>query len=193
MFHVKQDTVVSRETLRKGLMDILEQLQERHSVRTYTEENIPEADLTKILQAGLLSPTSRGKKPWEFIVIQERETLNRLAFAKGNKPNMLKDAKAAIIVIADETVSDVWIEDVSIAMMNMHLEADSLGIGSCWIQLRKRNAYDGQDAVEYVKKVLALPEKYQLNSILSLGMPKAKASRTELNALDKTKIHYGIF
>ena len=82
---------------------------------------------------------------------------------------MLKEAQCAIVVIGDETEQDVWIEDCSVAMANMHLMASSLGIGSCWVQGRLRNA-DEKTTEEFVRERLGFPENYRLEAILtSLG------------------------
>ena len=128
------------------------------------------AALTQIIQAGLLSASSRSIRPWEFIV-----------------------------VIANAEVSDVWIEDSSIAMANMHLMADSLGIGSCWIQGRLRTATSTDSGTasitteDYVRECLHFPEGYKLEAILSLGMPAEEKTPAELSKLPFEKIHYEKF
>ena len=112
-------------------MKLLEIMQNRRSVRKYTGESIADEKMEEILQAGLLSASSRAFRPWEFIVVRDKEMLDKMASCRDGAANMLKGADAAIVVIADGEKSDVWIEDCSIVMSNMHLMADSLGIGSC--------------------------------------------------------------
>ena len=82
---------------------------------------------------------------------------------------MLAGAGAAVVVVADEERTDVWIEDCSIVMANMHLMADSLGVGSCWIQGRLREASDGRTTEEYLRQLLGIPENYRLEAMLSLS------------------------
>ena len=60
-------------------MSLLEILQNRHSVRKYTKEPIPEETLMTVLQAGLLSASSRSIRPWEIIVVKERAVLEKLS------------------------------------------------------------------------------------------------------------------
>ena len=78
-------------------------------------------------------------------------------------------------------------------MTNMHLMADHLGVGSCWLQGRLRNADADTTTEEYVRARLGVPEKYKLQAILGLGMPAAKADAYELNKLPMEKVHYEKF
>ena len=135
-------------------MSLLEIMQSRRSVRKYTDEKISEENMTAIIQAGLLSASSKGKRPWELIVVRDRDMLNKMADCRDGAANMLTGADAAVVVIADESVTDVWTEDCSIVMSNMHLMADSLGVGSCWIQGRLRTAADGRTTEEYLREAI---------------------------------------
>ena len=149
-------------------MELLKIMAERRSVRKYTGEHIPDDKLTTVLQAGMLSASSKGLRPWEFIIVRDRDMLERMSGFRVGAADMLKDADAAIVVIGGHENADMWIEDCAIAMANMHLMADSLGIGSCWIQGRGRESAVG-GKVELAGKViifyLALPI---LSAILEL-------------------------
>lgn len=170
-------------------MDLLEIMRNRRSVRKYTREPISDERIEKILRAGLLSASSRGIRPWEFILVRERETLEKMAACREGAANMLKGADAAIVVIGDAEKSDVWIEDCSIAMANMHLMADALGIGSCWIQGRLRVAAEGCGTEDYLRQLLGFPERFKLEAILSLGMPEKHPAAYQLDSLLMEKTH----
>ena len=129
-------------------MDLMELLLNRRSIRKYTGERIPEKDLEKILQAGLASASGRNRKPWELVVVQDREMLEKLSHCRTGAAKMLEKAGCAILVFADMAKTDVWTEDCSIVMSNMHLMAASLGLGSCWIQGRLREAENGQTTLD---------------------------------------------
>lgn len=174
-------------------MKLLEALQKRHSVRTYTDESITDEQLQMILSAGLLSASSRSIRPWELIVVRNKDTLEKLSICRVGSAKMLNHADAAIAVIADRTRSDVWIEDCSIVMSNMHLMADSIGVGSCWIQGRLREATAEQTTEAYVRSILNFPDNYSLEAILSLGIPAKHAPKTELSELLMEKVHYEKF
>ena len=106
---------------------------------------------------------------------------------------MLAGADCAIVVLGDLEKSDTIIEDCSIVMANMHLMASSLELGSCWIQGRMRNAPDGGTTEAYVRELLAIPEQYQLEAILSLGVPAKPAQASDLESLPYEKVHYDCF
>ena len=180
-------------------MNLLSIFQQRHSIRKYTGAPIDDAALTQIIQAGLRSASSRSIRPWEFIVVKDKDMLRHLSECRTGAAWMLAGADAAIVVIANAEVSDVWIEDSSIAMANMHLMADSLGIGSCWIQGRLRTATSTDSGTasitteDYVRECLHFPEGYKLEAILSLGMPAEEKTPAELSKLPFEKIHYEKF
>lgn len=170
-------------------MDLLEIMRKRRSVRTYTAEPVSEENLEKILKAGLLSASGRAIRPWEFIVIREKAALRKMAAARAMGAKMLEGADCAIVVLGDEEKTDVWTEDCSIAMANMHLMADSLGVGSCWIQGRLREASDGRTTEAYARELLGYPENYRLEAILSLGMPEQHPEARNLEELPMEKVH----
>ena len=123
-------------------MELLTYFQNRRSVRSYTGEPVPKEALAQILQAGMLSASGKALRPWEFIIVRERPVLDALAGCRGAASQMLREASCAIVVLGDETRSDVWVEDCAVAMANMHLMADGLGLGSCVDVVVIRIAHD---------------------------------------------------
>lgn len=151
-------------------MDFNELIEKRHSIRNYKDESIPQEVIEKILKQASLAPTSRNKKPCKMITVTDREKLVLLSKAKKSGSQMLENAGAAIIVTGDETVSDVWVEDCSIAMTYLHLAATDAGLGSCWIQIRNRQTAQDTSSADYIKKLINIEEKYQVLAVLSLGI-----------------------
>lgn len=174
-------------------MDLIEIMRNRRSVRKYKNEQIPKEKLNKILLSGLLSASSRGKRPWEFIVVKNKEMLKKMSDCRINSAKMLEGADCAIVVIADSNITDVWVEDCSIAMANMHLTADSLGIGSCWIQCRLREAPTGITTEDYLRELLHFPENYKAEAILSLGIAENHPEPHNFEELSMDKIHWDKF
>jgi len=170
-------------------MELYDVMKKRRSIRKYTGEEVSAEALEMILKAGLMAPSSRGFRPWEFITVRDKEVLEKLSHTKASGSAMLKGADCAVIVLSDTGRSDVWIEDASIAMTYMHLMAADLGVGSCWIQCRLRKTADGGNSERYVRELLDVPEKYGVLAILSLGMPgEVKEPFSEKDA-DIMKIH----
>ena len=110
----------------------------RRSIRKYTPETLSPDAVKMILEAGLLAPSSKRCTPWEFIAVEDKEVLARLAECKTAGAKPIEGAALAIVVTADMTRTDTWIEDASIAAILMQLQASDLGLGSCWIQVRGR-------------------------------------------------------
>lgn len=151
-------------------MDFEELINKRHSVRSYKSEEISDSVLDKLIEMAKLAPTSRNKKPVEYVIVKDKETMDRLSQAKAAGSQMIKDAGAAIVVTGDSDKSDVWIEDCSIAMTYLHLAAVNLGLGSCWVQIRKRQSKDGTDSGKYIKDLLNIRENMEVLAVLSLGV-----------------------
>ena len=154
--------------MRDMMLDLLKQ---RRSIRKYKDKAVEQEKLDIILKSALLSPSSRGIRPWEFIVVTDKEMLEKLSQCKAHSAQFLKDAPLGIVVIADSTASDVWIEDVSIASTIIQLTAQSLGLGSCWIQVRNRKTADNRSSEDYIKELLNIPEKYSVDNIIAIGYP----------------------
>lgn len=115
-------------------MELMNLLLKRRSVRNYTGDPVPREKLEAILEAGLSSASGRNRKPWELVVVSDRDILEKLSHCRTGAARMLEKAGCAILVFADPEKTDVWTEDCSIVMSNMHLMAASLGLGSCWIR-----------------------------------------------------------
>lgn len=170
-------------------VDVLDAMARRRSLRRYSGEPVPQALLDRILEAGLRSASGRSRRPWELIVVRDRAMLDDLAECREQGAAMLTGADAAIVVVADPTLADTWVEDCSIVMANMHLEAAASGVGSCWIQGRLRQAADGRSTHEFVANLLKVPAPYQLEAILSLGMPEAEAPHRPFDEALRGKVH----
>jgi nitroreductase len=150
---------------------VLDLLKKRRSTRKFKETKIPGDIIDKLIKAALLSPSSRSIRPWEFIVVTDKIMLEKLAGSKEHSSSFLKHAPLAIIVMADETKSDVWVEDTSIASIIIQLTAETMGLGSCWIQIRNRMHNSTLTAEKYIKELLAIPDNYKIESIIALGYP----------------------
>lgn len=141
----------------------------RRSMRKFTPEKLTEEQLNTILRAALMSPSSKGTHCWQFVVVQDEETLAQLSHCKAQGAEFLSGAPCGVVVLADPAVSDVWIEDASVASTMMLLQAEDLGLGACWIQVRERTMPDGSQAEEEARRILQLPANLRVLSIIALG------------------------
>ena len=168
-------------------------LEERRSIRNYLKNPVEPEKIDILIEAALRSPSSRSLNPWEFIVVTEKDILEKLSTSKKHGAGFLKDAPLGIVVLADPRKCDVWIEDASIASVFIHLAATSLGLGSCWIQIRERMVDAGRSSEDYVREVLAIPEKIRVLSIIAVGYPDEEADGHPKNSLLFNRIHRNRF
>jgi len=150
---------------------MIELLRKRRSIRKYTDKVIEPEKIEILKEALLRSPSSRGIDPWEFIFVDDNELLKKLAFSKPHGASFLEGAALGIVICADEQKSDVWVEDCSIASILVQMVAQSLGLGSCWIQIRNRNFDDHMTSENYIRKLLNIPDGLKVESIIALGYP----------------------
>jgi len=166
-----------------------ELLKRRRSIRKYTSEKIDDDKIKKITNAALMSPASKRSNSWEFIVVQESETLGKLSECRAHGSQFLADAAVGIVVTADTTKSDIWMEDASIASIIMQLQATELGLGSCWIQVYNRQKDDLTTAEDYIRNLLSIPTHFAVLNILSIGYPNEERNPYDENKLAFNKIH----
>jgi len=162
----------------------------RRSIRRYEDRPVAEEKIDLLVEAALRSPSSRGFNPWSFVVVRDKVTLAALAKAKPHGASFLAGAPLAIVICADPTVSDVWVEDASIATLYLHLAATDLGLGSCWIQLRKREHAEGGSSRDYVAEKLALPEGLEVLAIMAIGYPLEEKKPRSAESLQREKVSW---
>jgi nitroreductase len=172
---------------------MIEILRKRRSIRKYQETAIDSQVMEVIKEALLRSPSSRGINPWTFIFVDQKELLSKLAQAKEQGAQFVKDAALAVVVCADETKSDVWVEDCSIAAIVVQLTAQSLGLGSCWSQIRNRAHSKEKSAERYIQELLHLPGNLKVLSIIGIGVPAESKAPVAREQLDYTKIRYNTY
>lgn len=162
----------------------------RRSIRRFADKPVEKEKVDQLIEAGLRSPSSKGSMPWEFVVVTESETLAKLSTAKPRGAAFLKDAPLAIVVCADADTTDVWVEDAAIAMTYLHLAATDLGLGSCWIQLRRRNFDESRTAGDRVQEILRLPDGMEVSAILAIGYPAEEKPPHPASSLKMGRVHF---
>ncbi|MCM1517500.1 MAG: nitroreductase family protein [Pseudoflavonifractor sp.] len=173
------------------MTDLHELLVNRHSIRRYTDEHLAPEDVKLILEAALLAPTSKSSRPWQFIVVEDKDMLQRLSECKESGAGPVSRAALAVVVAVDPSLSDPWIEDASIAATLMQLQAADLGLGSCWIQVRDRYRADGVSANEYVQELLGIPETLPVVCIVTFGHKAEERKPVDTSKLLWEKVHIG--
>ena len=169
--------------------------QSRRSIRKYQNKPVEPEKIDSLVEALLRAPTSRGKNSWDFVVVTDSNLLQKLSSAKPHGASFLRNAALGMVVCANPQISDVWIEDASIASTFIHLAAASLGLGSCWIQIRERMHDDTQTAEAYISEILNLPAHIKVVSIVAIGYPDERKSAHPRESLPYNKVslnNYGV-
>lgn len=168
---------------------MLDLLLTRRSCRKFEDRSVEAEKKEKLLQAAQLAPTGKNSRPWEFVVIENREILQNLSNCRNPHQPVLPQAPLAIVVLADTQKTDTWIEDASIAAIIMQLEAEKIGLGSCWVQIRLRESNQGMGSEEYVRNLLGIPANMAVLTIIAVGYPKGILPAHSLDEIDQAKIH----
>ncbi len=168
---------------------MLELLRLRRSVRSYTGVGIDSETIAGLKEVVLRSPSSRSINPWEFIFVQNKSTLQQLSLSKEHGSSFLKDAALGAVICADESKSDVWVEDCSICAILLQMEAEARGLGSCWIQIRNRMKDRSTTSEEYIRGVLSVPVHLRIDSIISIGHPAESKPPHSRQSLSWDKCH----
>lgn len=163
--------------------------QKRRSTRKFTEEKVSQEIQEKLKQIVLMSPSGHRANPWEFIFVEDKASLEAISQCKSAGATFVKDAALAVVVVADTTKTDVWIEDCSIASAYLHLAAEDLGLGSCWVQMRLRSQESGDMASDVLKKLFNIPEQYEVLSVVAMGYKEEERKPFDLSRLQLEKIH----
>lgn len=161
------------------MTDILDIIFKRRSIRHYTDQPVEREMLIKLLRAAMAAPTACNSQPWEFVVVSQKESLDRLRgkllFARYNAP-------AAIVVCGSvdsahnvSAARQFWVQDCSAAMENIHIAAAGLGLGSVWI-----GVYPLPGVMKPVRDILCIPENVIPLGMALVGYPaEEKAPRTQ--------------
>ncbi len=182
------NTIVRRSGAVEG--GVLPVLRSRRSIRRYTDRAVSEEHQELLVEALLRSPTSRNGKSWEFVLVDDRALLERLALAKSQGGGFLRDAALAIVLAGDSSKSDVWIEDAAIAGIVVQVAAHSLGLGTCWVQIRNRAHDENTSAEAYVQRLLELPEHMKVAAVISIGHPAESKPTIPAGDLDFGKVRH---
>lgn len=173
--------------------NFLQLITKRRSIRKYTDELLTPEQVETILKAGLMSPSSKGSNSWQLIAVEDKELLKKLSGAKKNGSKFIENSALSIIVIGDPFISDVWIEDASIISIMMQLQAEDLGLGSCWVQIRNRETENESSSEVYIKDIFDIPLQYQVLSIIAFGHKVEDRPSFNEEKLQWEKIHINKF
>lgn len=168
-------------------------IKNRRSTRKFTNQPLNPEEVEFLLKAALMAPASKRSNPWQFVVIEDKDMLQKLASCKQQGASFLEGCTLAVAVLANVMESDVWIEDAAIASIYMQLQAEDLKLGSCWCQIRSRFTEDDEEANQYVRRLLNIPYQLDVLSIIGFGHKDQERKPFDESHLQWEKIHLGTF
>lgn len=166
-------------------------IKNRRSTRKFTNQSLSPEQVEALLKAALMAPSSKGKNPWQFVVVEDKDMLQRLAGCKKHGASFLEGCSLAVVVLANVMESDVWVEDAAIASIYMQLQAEDLGLGSCWCQIRNRVTEEETESNDYVRRLLDIPYQLDILSIVGFGYKDQVRKPFDEERLQWEKIHLG--
>ena len=172
-------------------MDFNQLVITRRSHRCFKRGDVDPDAVQQILRAALLSPTSRNQRSWQFVVVDDKRDLEKLADAKEQGASMLANASLAVVVLGDPSQNDCWVEDGAIAAITMQYQVHELGLASCWVQIRGRRLSDATLSSDVVRGILDIPETYEVLCILAIGCPANDLPPHDEDILPWENVHVG--
>jgi len=158
-------------------------------MRKFTDQPLDEEQKRLILRSALIAPSSKNTRPWEFVAVEDRLTLEKLSAARASSAGFLAECAWAVVVLADATKTDCWIEDASIAATFMQLQAHDLGLGCCWTQMRGRSLADGTPSKQVLASLLGIPDNMEPLCIIGFGYKNQERKPYEDDKIEWTKVH----
>lgn len=157
----------------------------RTSVRKFKNIKIEDTKIENILRAAMAAPSAGNQQPWEFIVIENKQTLEKLA-KMSPYSNCLADAPLAIIILGNKNnmkFPENWQQDLGAATQNMLIEAVHLDLGAVWLGVAPL-----EDRMKYVKDMFELGDNLDVYAVVPFGYPEEVP--TPKNRYDTTKVHF---
>ena len=173
-------------------MDVLEAIKERRSVRAYTDEEVSEEDVERLIEAARWAPSAGNIQPWAFVVVKEVETKRKLSYATLNQ-TFIQKAPVVIVVCADVTRSSriygsrgeklYSLQDTAAATENILLAAQELGLATCWLGAFRENE---------VAKAVKAPRNLRPVAMVAVGYPAERPVAPQKRSVNEI-VHYGTF
>jgi nitroreductase len=154
-------------------MELKSILAKRRSIRKFSPTVPSREILLDIVRDALTAPSSRNMHTTHFLIVDDRETLNKLAELRDYGSSFLADATAAIVVMGETTKTDLWRENCAISATMLQLSIVDHGLASCWVHVggrpRIQKEPNGEMAEEYLRTILDIPENCAVECVIALG------------------------
>ncbi len=168
------------------MTNILDTIYTRRSIRIFNRRKVDRNILTDLLKAAMAAPSASNSRPWEFIVVTDREILSELQskikYGKYNAPAAIAVC-ANLSIAQNESAFRFWVQDCSAATENLLIAAAGMGLGTVWT-----GAYPKEDVMDTLRKILEIPANiFPLNLIYIGYAAEEKQPRTQY---EESRVHW---
>ena len=161
-------------------MDFLEVIEKRRSVRKYSDRPVEKEILDAIVNVALTAPSSRNCKSSAFMIVEDRDTLDALSQMRDYGSGLIAGAPAAIVVLGDETKTDLWVDNCAISATFVQLAVTAMDLVSCWVHINGRPCVrlepEGAKAEDYVRNLLGIKEGMRPYCAIAIGYPEEESA-----------------
>ena len=157
-------------------MDFLEVIEKRHSVRKYSDRPVEKEVLDAVVRVAQTAPSSRNSKSSAFMIVEDKDTLEALSQMRDYGSALLKGAAAAIVIMGDESKTDLWVDNCAISSTFIQLAVTAMDLCSCWVHINGRVRFkaepEGPKAEEYVSDLLGIKDGLRPYCAIAIGYPE---------------------
>jgi nitroreductase len=175
----------TKKILLERIMDTLEAILTRRSVRTYTDEPVTERNIQTMLRAAMNAPSAGNQRPWHFVVINKRDILAAIPDFHPYS-SMLLQAPLAILVCGDPRVErseGFWVQDCAAATQNLLLAARALDLGAVWLGVHPR-----EEREKGLRDLLKLPRCIVPFALVAIG--HTAVEQMQIDRYNEERVHY---
>lgn len=154
-------------------MELKEILKKRRSTRKFLSDAVEQEKLQRIVDMALTAPSSRNTRSTRLMVVTDKSLLEKMSGMRDYGSAFMKDATAAIVVMGDKELSDLWLDNCVITATILQLAVVDEGLASCWVHVNdrpvKREEPAGEKADTLLRRELGIPENYGILCAIALG------------------------
>lgn len=160
----------------------------RRSIRKYQDRKVEKEVIEQLMKTAVVSPSGRNGRPYEFVVVDDKEIIKKLAHSKESGAQFAENAPLMIVTLYHEYPTGE--DDACIASTIIQLKAHELGLGSCWLQTKGKIGTNGKTCHENIREILNLPKDIYISNMISLGYPAEERPAYTEKDMDMTKVHF---
>ena len=160
----------------------------RRSIRKYQNRAVEKEVIEELMRTAVVSPSGRNGRPYEFVVVDDKEVIKKLAHSKESGAIFAEEAPLIIVTLYHEYSTGE--DDACIASTIIQLKAHELGLGSCWLQTKGKVGTNGKTCHENIREILNIPKEIYISNMIALGYPAEEKPEYTGKDMDMSKVHY---